>query len=258
MKQLLLGLVALCVAPAQTALAKCPVTGDDKPVVYGIGGSTMGTVLGPMLDKVFGENDVEFRRWGKASSGLARPDFHDWPKSTPALMQKHKPDIVVVSLGTNDYQALWDNGNWIRQDDPAWEKKYGERVDALLEAIAEDDEDRLIIWSGPYAFEGKNAVVRAPIVNRIMKERVEAFAAAGGNAIFHDAYVVTADDGGKPLAKTVLPQGKKAVEIRTKDGIHLTADAVRQLLAKPIVDMALPCFAKTEAKEPSPTADNKP
>jgi len=245
-------LLGLALAPTQAALAKCPVTGKKAPVVYGIGGSTMGTLLGPMLDKVFGENDVDFRRWGKASSGLARPDFHDWPKSAPELMHKHKPDIVVVSLGTNDYQALWEDGNWVRQEDADWEKKYGERVDAMLAAIAKDDEDRLIIWSGPYAFEGKNAVVRAPIVNRIMRERVEAFAAAGGNAVFHDAYVVTSDDKGKPLDQAVLPGTKKAADIRTKDKVHLTADAVRLLLAKPIVDIALPCFPKREAKDPTP------
>ncbi len=232
--------IALTTVPAS---AKCPVT-QTKSIVYGIGGSTMGTLLGPMLDKVFEENGIEFRRWGKASSGLARPDFHDWPKSTPELMKKHKPNVVIVSLGTNDYQALWEDGNWIRQEDKEWETKYGERVTALLKAITEDDKHRLVIWSGPYAFEGKNAVVRAPIVNRIMKERVEAFAAAGGNAIFHDAYVVTSDDKGNPLDKAVLPGKKTASEIRTKDKIHLTADAVRLLLAKPIVDLALPCFAK--------------
>lgn len=258
MTKLLLGLIAIALG-AGAAAAKCPTTGTKAPIVYGIGGSTMGTLLGPMLDKVFGEHEVEFRRWGKASSGLARPDFHDWPKSTPALMEKHKPNIVVVSLGTNDYQAIWDDGDWIRQEDPKWETAYGERVDALLAAIAADDKDRLIIWSGPYAFEGKNAVVRAPIVNRVMKERVEAFAAAGGNAIFHDAYSVTADDSGKPLEKAVLSsKSKKAVEIRSKDGIHLTADAVRHLLAAPIVELALPCFPKQEAKEPSPKEPKAP
>ena len=91
MKTLLTALFAFAL-PVHAAHAKCPLTGSKKaPTVYGIGGSTMGTLLGPMLDKVFEENDVEFRRWGKASSGLARPDFHDWPKATPELMQKHKP-----------------------------------------------------------------------------------------------------------------------------------------------------------------------
>lgn len=257
MKYLSFGLAALfAAAPLTSADARCP-TADDSPLVYGIGGSTMGTLLGPMLDRVFEtENGITFKRWGKASSGLARPDFHDWPKETPRLMKKHDPEVVVISLGTNDYQALWDDGRWIRQDDTKWETKYAERVDAMLEAMSADDEDRLIIWSGPYAFNGKNAVKRAPVVNRIMKERVEAFAAKGGNAVFLDAYAMTSDDDGTPLKEKVLPNGDKAEKIRTKDGIHLTADAVRQLLAQPIVAMALPCFAESEAKEPGTKAAN--
>jgi hypothetical protein len=122
MNHLLFGLVAL-MAAAPAASARCPVSVDKSPLIYGIGGSTMGTLLGPMLDKVFEENDVEFKRWGKASTGLARPDFHDWPKETPALMRKHKPEVDVVSLGTNDYQQLWDDGEWVRLEEPEWETK---------------------------------------------------------------------------------------------------------------------------------------
>lgn len=225
---------------------KCPKIKGKEPVVYGIGGSTMGSLLGPMLKTVFAEHKVTFKRWGKASSGLARPDFHDWPATAPELMETHQPDIVIISLGTNDYQPLWVDGNWVKQEDENWDKLYGERVDALLAAVAGKNKRRMIIWSGPYAFEGPNAEVRAPIVNRIMRERVEAFAAAGGRAVFHDAYTVTSDDKGKPLNEAVLPGRKKAVEIRTKDKVHLTSDAVRHLLAEPIVEMTLPCFAKKE------------
>ena len=60
------------------------------------------------------------------------------------------------------------------------------------------------------------------------------------------------------LAELVLTPKKKAVEIRSKDGIHLTADAVRHLLAAPIVELALPCFPKQEAKEPSPKEPKAP
>jgi hypothetical protein len=233
---------------AEPSRAMCPKT-DKDPIVYGIGGSTMGSVLGPMLKTVFAEQKVEFSRWGKASSGLARPDFHDWPAEAPRLMKKHDPDIVVVSLGTNDYQPLWVEGNWVQQEDARWETLYGERVDALLEATAGKKKQRLVIWSGPYAFEGKNANVRAPIVNRIMRERVEAFAKGGGKAIFHDAYAATSKDG-KPLKKAKLSskKGGKAEDIRQDDGIHLTAEAVRVLLADPIVELVMPCFGKSESK----------
>lgn len=225
---------------APTAQAKCPPF-EGNPAVYGVGGSTMGTVLGQILQAEFKKRDITFHRWGKASSGLARPDFHDWPKTAPGLMRQRKPDFVIVSLGTNDYQAIYDKKNWVRQDDPNWERIYGERVDALLKGLSTDNPERLIIWSGPYAFEGKNAVVRAPIVNRIMKERVEAFIANGGNAIFQDNYSRTADANGKPLARATLPGADAPTKIRTSDNIHLTAEAVRALMVQPIVDQVLTC-----------------
>lgn len=228
-------------ARADSATSHCPAVSKDTKI-FGIGGSTMGSVLGPMLDHIYKEEGVSFSRWGKASSGLARPDFHDWPKEAPRLMTKHKPDIVIVSLGTNDYQPLKTKNGWIRQEEADWEKVYAERVDAMLQGLTADNKKRLVIWSGPYAFQGKNAVVRAPIVNRIMRERVEAFAKAGGRAIFHDAYGPTSDGEGRPLSDALLPGKSKKESIRAKDNIHLTTDAVRLLLAKPIVEMTRPCF----------------
>jgi hypothetical protein len=244
---LLFALTLTTTASAADGKDLCPVHVKGEPKIYGIGGSTMGSVLGPMLQQVLKKQGIKFNRWGKASSGLARPDFHDWPGTAPKMMEKHNPDIVVISLGTNDYQALWEDGNWVPQEDERWEKLYGERVDALLKAVAGKDKERMVIWSGPYAFEGKNAVVRAPIVNRIMKERVEAFAKAGGKAIFHDAYAATSE-GGKPLDLATLPGKKGKVDIRQKDKIHLTNDAVEHLLANPIVEWVLPCFPKKDKK----------
>lgn len=245
---LLAALTFSATALAADGADRCPTNVKGEPKIYGIGGSTMGSVLGPMLQKVLKKHGIKFNRWGKASSGLARPDFHDWPATAPKMMDKHKPDIVVISLGTNDYQALYEKGNWVTQEDERWEKLYGERVDALLEAVAGKDKQRLVIWSGPYAFEGKNAVVRAPIVNRIMRERVEAFAKAGGKAIFHDAYAATSDNG-KPLDHAELPGKKGKTEIRQKDGVHLTEPAVEHLLANPIVEWVLPCFPKKDAQK---------
>jgi len=250
---LALALVSLIGSARAESEIKCPKVGRE-PNVYGIGGSTMGSLLGPMLKKVYEEHGITFRRWGKASSGLARPDFHDWPGEAPGIMDKHDPDIVIVSLGTNDYQPLWaSKTEWITQDDPKWETTYGERVDALLEAITKGAPDRLVIWSGPYAFKGENAEKRAPIVNRIMKERVEAFATRGKRVVFHDAFAITSDEDGQPATHAKLPgKGKTPIKIRQKDEVHLTSDAVRGLLAEPIVDMTLPCFTKAQSTKKPP------
>ncbi len=236
-------------APPASRPAYCQPT-TRAPKIFGLGGSTMGSALGPMLDHLYEPEGVDFSRWGKASSGLARPDFHDWPKEAPRLMQKHKPDIVVVSLGTNDYQAIKTKDGWIRQEETeAWEKGYADRVDAMLDGLTADNKQRFIIWSGPYAFKGENAEVRAPIVNRIMRERVAAFVARGGRAEFLDAYVVTSDAKGRPLSEADLPGQKGGKQkIRQKDNIHLTTEAVRAFLADPVIALTRPCHAPKAAK----------
>jgi hypothetical protein len=260
MKQLLTTLSVLAsLGVAAPALAAPPADGarpaycqpaSRSPKIFGIGGSTMGSALGPMLDHLYKPEGVAFDRWGKASSGLARPDFHDWPKEAPRLMQKHKPDMVVVSLGTNDYQAIKTKEGWIRQEETAaWEKAYADRVDALLEGLTADNKQRFIIWSGPYAFKGENAEARAPIVNRIMRSRVDAFIARGGRAVFLDAYALTSDGKGRPLSEADLPGMKGKQKIRQKDNIHLTTEAVRAFLADPVVALTRPCHGAKTASD---------
>ena len=40
------------------------------------------------------------------SSGLARPDFHDWPAHLRDTLRTSDPDIVIVTFGGNDAQGL--------------------------------------------------------------------------------------------------------------------------------------------------------
>lgn len=245
-------------ALATPALAKsgerCPQV-KATPRVYLMGSSTMGSILGPMLQTLISKEwGVDARRWGKASSGLARPDFHDWPNLLPGLMDKHRPDIVVVSLGTNDNQPIWvRKGVWIRLDNPKWETYYAERVRETLDKAAGKDRRRLVIWEGPTAFEGKVARVQGPIINRIIQREVQAF---DGKAIFVDSYAATTDAKGHPRNTFKAPGSKKALPVFGDDGIHLTTEAVRWLLAEPLRQHIGACVAVSKelaaAKRPEP------
>ncbi|MCB9728847.1 MAG: DUF459 domain-containing protein [Deltaproteobacteria bacterium] len=238
--------LALSWGPAAAAgqVDKCPRV-SGKPKVYLMGSSTMGSLLGPilqsLLDKEWG---LEARRWGKASSGLARPDFHDWPGLLPGLMVKHRPDIVVISLGTNDNQPLWvRKGVWIRLDNPKWETTYAERVRETLSLAAGKSRRRLVVWMGPTAFEGKIARHQGPIINRIIAREVEAF---DGKAIFVDSYAATTDAKGHPIRTFKAPGSKKAQPAYGEDGIHLTSEAVRWLLAEPVRKLIGACATASE------------
>jgi hypothetical protein len=248
---ILLTLVCACMfalaAPAwaraaETALPKgCPDF-KGKPTGYMIGSSTMGSVMGPMLKGMLKRRwKVESRHWGKASSGLARPDFHNWPQKARGLMARYKPDFVIVSLGTNDNQALRVGKKWLpHKRKEKWEKLYAKRVRKMLKTLAGPDLARPIVWMGPTAFEGRTARILGPRISAIMEREVEAFE---GNATYIDVYRSTRKPNGKMVTQFQAPDRKQPEGLRGHDGIHLTARAVKYLMAEPVLNALEPCFA---------------
>ena len=71
-----------------------------------VGDSDAGT-FAPYLERLLDETglvDVELDY--VVSSGLARPDFHDWPAHLRDTLGSSDPDIVIVTFGGNDAQGL--------------------------------------------------------------------------------------------------------------------------------------------------------
>ena len=191
----------------------------------------MGSVLGPMLQKDLKKKwGIKAKRWGKASSGLARPDFHDWPAEVPNLMRRHRPDYVVVSLGTNDHQALKTKKGWIKTSNERWAKSYKQRVLIMLRRISGRDRRRAVVWLGPTNFDSNNARKLGPKINALIREAIDEF---DGPAVFVDARRATSDSKGEP-GTTFKHPTKGSRPMRAADGIHLTTEAVRNLLAAPV------------------------
>ncbi len=212
---------------------------DGKARVYLIGSSTMGSVLGPMMQTSLERRwGIDARRWGKASSGLARPDYHDWPKEVPRLMRVHRPDFVVVSLGTNDNQPLRNGTGWIRIENKRWPEIYRERVREMLNLIGGEDRARRIIWLGPVALNGANARKLGPLIDKILREEIAAF---DGHAEYVDVHKATRSKRGG-VAETFRRPGRPEEPARTPDGVHLTTAAVQYLMERPVLDILAGCL----------------
>ena len=83
-----------------------PPTATNPAKVYIVGDSDAGT-FGPYLETLLdGTNIVDTELNYKVSSGLARPDFFDWPAELAAKLPEVDPDIVVATFGGNDSQGL--------------------------------------------------------------------------------------------------------------------------------------------------------
>jgi len=229
--------------PAQkTPELACRMTGEER-FVYGIGSSSMGSLLGPMLGRQIRERfaEVTFRKWGKSASGLARPDFHDWIAEVPSINSDYDPDVYVVSIGTNDAQPLYSRRyKWVRMDDPRWEELYAERIDTILDLMAGEDRRRRIIWIGPNAFPKANSRKIGPTIDRLLRERLAAF---DGDAHYIALYDATSPSPGEYIETVALAGSKKPQRAWTEDGIHLSRFAVRALMIDPALELLDACFA---------------
>jgi uncharacterized protein len=246
-------LVTLLLVPA-VSWAERPMTGDGEwrarcpkisknPMVYGVGSSTMGTSLGASLSTALKEEGVNFRKWGKASSGLARPEFHDWPKSIRQVVRQKNPDIFVISLGTNDFQALYHEKKWIRlKEQKRWKEVYRQRVETVLEAASGREGKRMVVWITPTIFNSKKAIRAGKWIHNIVLEEARHF---GGPVFVVDAYGRTTK-GGQPLQFFKTKGGKK-LSIFGKDKIHLTQSAVDHLMADPVMEIIRPCLPQKKS-----------
>jgi hypothetical protein len=207
--------------------------------VYAIGSSTMASLLGPALERDLRREGIEVRTWGKSSSGLARPDFHDWPSKIPNIVRRHRPDLFVVSLGTNDFQPLRQGRGWIRFENPRWQQTYRDRVDRMLDMMSGPERRRAVIWVGPTSFPGDNVRRYGPVITRILRERIEAF---GGPAFYVDAFAATSNEQGLPRNTLTIPGRRQPLPLRGNDNIHLTMAAVRAVMVEPVVQRLTSCL----------------
>ncbi|KAF0128844.1 MAG: hypothetical protein FD152_2251, partial [Xanthobacteraceae bacterium] len=72
----------------------------------------------------------------RLSSGLTRPEFHDWSRAVPeTLAQQAKVDFIVMMVGSNDRQAIRLERESIEPDNERWRDLYAQRVDAVMQAM---------------------------------------------------------------------------------------------------------------------------
>ena len=235
--KLLIASFVLLLPLGASAAKKCP-TLKGKPLVYAIGSSTLGSHLGGILARDLKKAGFKFRKWARASSGLARPDFHDWLEKVPDIAAEWKPDAFVISLGTNDYQALrLKNGKWIKPEKlEKWKQVYATRVDQLLRRTSGKDRKRVVVWIGPTPFRGTRARKLSRVINDIIMSRIQAF---DGPAFFVNVYGKIVSKSGK-IQRTIKLGGKDRT-VYSHDLVHTTRDLIRFVLAPPVIEALKNC-----------------
>ncbi len=150
------------------------------------------------------------------ATGLARPDFFDWPAAL-ARDVEGTPDVALVMFGANDAQGmeLPDGTDLQRTSDPRWQAEYARRVGAVMDQL--HAENRLVLWVGQPVMRDAAFSSRMDLLDEIYRSE----AARRPWVEFFDSRSLFSDAAGRYA--TYLPDDHGVPQnVRQPDGIHLS------------------------------------
>ena len=86
----------------------------------------------------------------RVSTGLARPDYFNWPQHlVDDVLPKDNPQVMVIMFGANDGQNMvGSDGTIYKRGTQEWRDEYRRRVAATMDLMKSPTNDRLVIWVG--------------------------------------------------------------------------------------------------------------
>jgi hypothetical protein len=226
------------VAPADTEPADdTPPSAVDPARVLIVGDSDAGT-FGPYLSELLDDTGiVETTLDYKVSSGLARPDFFDWPTELARIVPEADPDIVVVTFGGNDAQFLADTAGDVVASEPRpdsdnaeWRAEYERRAGAVMDQLLAGG--RTVIWVGIPNDDNPDVTFRM----QVQDESAKAAAATRPGVQFVDTWTRFAGRNGGFAEYVVDPRDGVGKDVRADDGFHLNT-AGAEILALDIAQV---------------------
>jgi hypothetical protein len=226
--------------PEQTG----PPTKDNPADVLIVGDSDAGT-FAPYLERLLDETGlVDVQLDYVVSSGLARPDFHDWPGHLRDTLSTSDPDIIIVTFGGTDAQGLSEPcpngagtcelsvvvGQASESNKDEWTAEYARRVAGAMDIMLADSERR-IIWVGIPNAKDPAFTERLRIQDQAVREALQDYP----DAVFVDTWDRFDGRNGGIAELIVDPRDGRAKPVRQSDGFHLNEDGA-EILAIDIAD----------------------
>lgn len=217
------------VAPASaTATAPAPTTAPEAPP-----NPVQTAGREPIRALVIGDSNAEWVGYDLAayglrdgalsskldfrlSSGLAVPEFFNWPGRLQQQMAvEPPPEAVVVFLGGNDTQNLRTPSGVVMTRSPEWIEEYSRRVGQMMDIAGA--RGARVYWIGMPVMRDE---ARSALVSD-MNQAAQNAVAERENARFIDIWELFSDEQGG--FATYLPDYRgEMTAVRQNDGVHLT------------------------------------
>ena len=182
-----------------------------------IGDSMMRVGVGPVLRRAIEEQfgpPVDLK--AKASTGLVRSDFYDWPNAISKLLQARSYHSVIMMIGANDCQAISEDGKIHKFGTTSWKDIYAKRLLTMADQLCSGGRKVYWITLPPMRLGGFNRRIKQ--LNALMK---------GTLALRPCIKILNLDrtlsNSGNYTSH--IGTGKHRIKIREADGIHFTGKA---------------------------------
>jgi len=190
-------------------------------------GDSLGEDLGLGEGYILATNPlVKVVQDGYGDSGLARPDFYDWPAHLEAELQQIHPQIVTILVGGNDAQDFLVNGEPVIFGTAQWHTIYSQRVALMMsETLAAGAK---MLWVGLPIMENPAFGASMQSLNAIYNAQ----AALHPGVVFFPTWKLFSNADGQyadyltnSLGQTVLARDGDGVHIAPPGGCDIVAVA---------------------------------
>ena len=214
-----------------TTTTTLPVFTKAQPLrILVVGDSLMNPVGFALMRQATTYPALDVKAITKASSGLVRPDFYNWPQVLTDAVAGFHPHVTVMLFGGNEKQAMRFGDQSLDPFSDAWNAEYAKRVDEAIEISTTSGAS--VIWVGMPIMRSSKFSETARTLNAFYKEAC----AKHPNALYIDGYALFSDPNGAYSAYLQNSAGENQL-MRSGDGIHFTdrggdriAEAVIQAL----------------------------
>jgi hypothetical protein len=156
------------------------------------------------------------------STGLARPDYFDWPGHIGEWLEQSQPAAIVVMLGGNDGQAISLEGETLARETGVWETEYRARARKLGEVMSSKGAE--VFWVGLPVMRNRGMQRRSVVMNAAFAQVAQDIESVH----YLDVTELFADQQGRYTKYLKDPDGIRRVA-RGNDGIHLSRGGTRRL-----------------------------
>jgi hypothetical protein len=138
-------------AAAAAKVPELPAPSPAEPMKIWVGGDSITQTFGTSFQRIAQSTGIftptlDFH----VSTGLARPDYFNWPEHLVKNVLPADPKILVIMFGANDGQNMVDaSGKALERFSEPWMLEYRRRVAATMDLLKSPDNQRITIWCGP-------------------------------------------------------------------------------------------------------------